>query len=208
MLPVLSKIVEKCVHTQLCEYYQQSNYLTTDQSGFRPNHRITTALLKVCNDIQTGMEQGDLTEAIFLDFAKADTVDHDIVLQKLKNSVTMVWPFGKHESAAAVRNTTQPPIVSHDNSTEVAGSGDKAADAFRKIQQELMNQISKIPLPPWALIAIAVVGGLLIITCCFCICKKCCCKKKKGKKEKGKGKGMKNVLNMKDLKGGGGQVTI
>lgn len=54
--------------------------------------------------------------------------------------------------------------------------------------------------PPWALIAIAVVAGLLLITCCFCICKKCCCKKKKTKKEKGKG--MKNAMNMKDMKGG------
>ncbi|KFM09279.1 Synaptotagmin-2, partial [Pygoscelis adeliae] len=54
--------------------------------------------------------------------------------------------------------------------------------------------------PPWALIAIAVVAGLLILTCCFCICKKCCCKKKKNKKEKGKG--MKNAMNMKDMKSG------
>jgi len=58
--------------------------------------------------------------------------------------------------------------------------------------------------PPWALIAIAVVAGLLILTCCFCICKKCCCKKKKNKKEKGKG--MKNAMNMKDMKSGN-QVT-
>lgn len=46
----------------------------------------------------------------------------------------------------------------------------------------------------------AVVAGLLLLTCCFCICKKCCCKKKKNKKEKGKG--MKNAMNMKDMKGG------
>lgn len=56
-----------------------------------------------------------------------------------------------------------------------------------------------LAVPPWALIAIAVVAGLLILTCCFCICKKCCCKKKKNKKEKGKG--MKNAMNMKDMKG-------
>ncbi|XP_073472094.1 synaptotagmin-2-like [Aquarana catesbeiana] len=99
--------------------------------------------------------------------------------------------------------STEPPMVSQENSTAVAGSGDKSADTFRKIEQELMNQFKKIPLPPWAIIAIAVVAGLLIITCCFCICKKCCCKKKKGKKEKGKG--MKNALNMKDMKGSGGQ---
>lgn len=54
-------------------------------------------------------------------------------------------------------------------------------------------------MPPWALIAIAVVAGLLLLTCCFCICKKCCCKKKKNKKEKGKG--VKNAMNMKDMKG-------
>ncbi|CAH2299605.1 Hypothetical predicted protein [Pelobates cultripes] len=87
LLPLLSKILEKCVHRHLCEYYQQFNYLTPDQSGFHQNHSTTTALLKVCNDIQAGMEQGALTRAIFLDFAKAfDTVDHDILLHKLKNS--------------------------------------------------------------------------------------------------------------------------
>uniref|UniRef100_A0A8C5LQ70 Reverse transcriptase domain-containing protein n=1 Tax=Leptobrachium leishanense TaxID=445787 RepID=A0A8C5LQ70_9ANUR len=96
LLPVMSKILEKCVYTQLRDYYQYQNYLTPDQSGFRPNHSTTTALLKVCNDIQAGMEQGNLTGAIFLDFAKAfDTVDHGILLQKLKNSgigdSTLTW---------------------------------------------------------------------------------------------------------------------
>ncbi|XP_075709642.1 synaptotagmin-2 [Rhinoderma darwinii] len=105
--------------------------------------------------------------------------------------------------AHTMPSSTESPLVSQENITAVVGSGDKSADTFRKIQQELMNQINKIPLPPWAIISIAVVAGLLIITCCFCICKKCCCKKKKGKKEKGKGK--KNALNMKDMKGSGGQ---
>uniref|UniRef100_A0A8C5WCG1 Reverse transcriptase domain-containing protein n=1 Tax=Leptobrachium leishanense TaxID=445787 RepID=A0A8C5WCG1_9ANUR len=96
LLPAMSKILEKCVYTQLRDYSEYRNYLTPDQSGFRPNHSTTTALLKVCNDIQAGMEQGNLTGAIFLDFAKAfDTVDHGILLQKLKNSgigdSTLTW---------------------------------------------------------------------------------------------------------------------
>uniref|UniRef100_A0A8C5PV77 Reverse transcriptase domain-containing protein n=1 Tax=Leptobrachium leishanense TaxID=445787 RepID=A0A8C5PV77_9ANUR len=96
LLPVMSKILEKCFYTQLRDYYQYWNYLTPDQSGFRPNHSTTTALLKVCNDIQIGMEQGNLTGAIFLDFAMAfDTVDHGILLEKLKNSGigdrTLTW---------------------------------------------------------------------------------------------------------------------
>ncbi|XP_066559664.1 synaptotagmin-2 isoform X1 [Amia ocellicauda] len=87
-----------------------------------------------------------------------------------------------------------------DNSTESEGPIGKKNDVFEEIKNKFFNQIEKIPLPPWALIAIAVVAGLLILTCCFCICKKCCCKKKKNKKEKGKG--MKGALNMKNMKGG------
>lgn len=41
--------------------------------------------------------------------------------------------------------STEPPMVSQENSTAVAGSGDKSADTFRKIEQELMNQFKKIP---------------------------------------------------------------
>lgn len=51
--------------------------------------------------------------------------------------------------------------------------------------------------PPWAIIAIAVVAGLLVLTCCFCIIKKCCCKKKKNKK----GKKGKDGFNMKNMQG-------
>ncbi|XP_075470044.1 synaptotagmin-2 isoform X2 [Ascaphus truei] len=105
--------------------------------------------------------------------------------------------------AHTVGGSTEPPMISQENSTAVSGPGGKKADVIAEIREKFMNQINKIPLPPWALIAIAVVAGLLILTCCFCICKKCCCKKKKTKKEKGKG--MKNALNMKDMKGSAGQ---
>uniref|UniRef100_A0A8C5PLM8 Reverse transcriptase domain-containing protein n=1 Tax=Leptobrachium leishanense TaxID=445787 RepID=A0A8C5PLM8_9ANUR len=102
----MSKILEKCVYTQLRDYYQYQNYLTPDQSGFRPNHSTTTALLKVCNDIQAGMEQGNLTGAIFLDFAKAfDTVDHGILLQKLKNS-----GIGDRSQFVSISDSTSLPL--------------------------------------------------------------------------------------------------
>ncbi|KAG7262418.1 hypothetical protein CRUP_032195 [Coryphaenoides rupestris] len=69
---------------------------------------------------------------------------------------------------------------------------------FEEIKSKFLNEIDKIPLPPWALIAIAVVAALLILTCCFCIIKKCCCKKKKNKK----GKKGKDGFNMKNMQGG------
>ncbi|KAM3839955.1 synaptotagmin-2 [Vipera latastei] len=90
--------------------------------------------------------------------------------------------------------TTVASAVSQENATQISSTEDN----FAKFKEKLMNEIKRIPLPPWALIAIAVVAGLLLLTCCFCICKKCCCKKKKNKKDK---KGMKNAMNMKDMKG-------
>ncbi|XP_077177610.1 synaptotagmin-8 [Paroedura picta] len=44
--------------------------------------------------------------------------------------------------------------------------------------------INKIPLPRWALIAIAVVVGLVVLLFLICIIKCCCCRKKHKKKEK------------------------
>uniref|UniRef100_A0A8B9KH15 Synaptotagmin n=1 Tax=Astyanax mexicanus TaxID=7994 RepID=A0A8B9KH15_ASTMX len=82
------------------------------------------------------------------------------------------------------------------NATETGGSS--MDDIFEKIRNKFLNEIETIPLPPWALIAIAVVAALLILTCCFCIIKKCCCKKKKNKK----GKKGKDGFNMKNMQGG------
>ncbi|CAM9285852.1 unnamed protein product [Lampetra planeri] len=85
------------------------------------------------------------------------------------------------------------PDTSGSNNTEINKN-----DMFEEIKSKFLNEIDKIPLPPWALIAIAVVAALLILTCCFCIIKKCCCKKKKNKK----GKKGKDGFNMKNMQGG------
>ncbi|KAL2104218.1 hypothetical protein ACEWY4_001086 [Coilia grayii] len=77
-----------------------------------------------------------------------------------------------------------------DNSTEVN------KNMFGDIKNKFLNEMTKIPLPTWAIAAIAIVAILLIVTCCFCIVKKCCCKKKKNKKGK-KGKGEMGMKNMK-----------
>ncbi|XP_037629688.1 synaptotagmin-2 isoform X2 [Sebastes umbrosus] len=88
--------------------------------------------------------------------------------------------------------TTSVPDTSGSNNTEISKN-----DMFEEIKSKFLNEIDKIPLPPWALIAIAVVAALLILTCCLCIIKKCCCKKKKNKK----GKKGKDGFNMKNMQG-------
>ncbi|XP_061114373.1 synaptotagmin-2-like isoform X2 [Conger conger] len=106
---------------------------------------------------------------------------------------------GPEPTGTSTMTMTPAPVVSTvaDNSTESEGPMNKN-DVFEEIKNKFLNEIDKIPLPPWALIAIAVVAGLLILTCCFCIIKKCCCKKSKKKKGK-KGKG---EMGMKNMKGG------
>uniref|UniRef100_A0A8D1HN08 Synaptotagmin n=1 Tax=Sus scrofa TaxID=9823 RepID=A0A8D1HN08_PIG len=108
--------------------------------------------------------------------------------------------FKRNQEPIVAPATTTMPAGPADNSTASGGAREGPEDVFTKMRDRFFNEMNKIPLPPWALIAIAVVLGLLLLTCCFCICKKCCCKKKKNKKEKGKG--AKNAMNMKDMKGG------
>ncbi|KAJ8392270.1 hypothetical protein AAFF_G00076340 [Aldrovandia affinis] len=108
----------------------------------------------------------------------------------------------KREAMVAPLSPTTAPTLTP-NATEAAGTGaSKPTDeAFSKLKNKFMNELNKIPLPSWAVIAIAFVAVLLILTCCFCICKKCIFKKKN--KKKGKEKGGKNAINMKDVKDGG-----
>ncbi|XP_064174713.1 synaptotagmin-1-like [Anguilla rostrata] len=84
------------------------------------------------------------------------------------------------------------------NVTEAPGPGGARPkdEAFSKLKDKFMNELSKIPLPSWAIVAIAFVAILLILTCCFCVCKKCIFKRKNKKKGKEKGK---NAINMMDV---------
>lgn len=111
-------------------------------------------------------------------------------------------PEGAAKPTGAGAETVTPAPVAmvagaaeNTNSTEPVSTKN---DAFDDIKNKFLNEIDKIPLPSWAIIAIAVVAALLIVTCCFCVIKKCCCKKKKNKKGK-KGKG---DMGMKNLTGG------
>jgi len=60
------------------------------QSGFRPGHSTETAVLRVLSDILLVVDRGDFA-AVVLDLAAAfDTVDHDILLQRLESSFGIV----------------------------------------------------------------------------------------------------------------------
>ena len=100
VLPTLSKILEKAVHNQLYFFLNDNNIITSKQFDFRPKLSTNTALTHFTVNVLLNTDSGRLTGAVFLDLSKAfDTVDHNLLLHKLKSvglsEVTVNW-FQSH----------------------------------------------------------------------------------------------------------------
>ena len=84
-ISILSKIIEKCVLSQINDYFKDNKLLISNQSAYRRNHGCETALLRVVNDAYTLLDPSTCVIVAFLDFSAAfDTINHKLLLQKLK----------------------------------------------------------------------------------------------------------------------------
>ena len=100
LLPVLSRIIERVVYNQLIEHLEKHDVLYEYQSDFQNKHSVNTCIAHLSNKILKGSESGKSTGMILIDLQKAfDTLDHDILLNKMKylgfTSKTIDW-FGSY----------------------------------------------------------------------------------------------------------------
>ena len=85
VLSSVSKVFERVIHDQLCQYFIDNNLFFHSQYGFRSKHSTELAACEIIDRIVCGMDRNKVPVSIFLDLSKAfDTLDHDILLDKLK----------------------------------------------------------------------------------------------------------------------------
>ena len=86
-LTFISKVIERIVASQLTGYLQINRLLPDHQSAYRQGHSTETALLKIFSDILDAADSAQVTLLGLLDLSAAfDSVDHDILLTRLRKS--------------------------------------------------------------------------------------------------------------------------
>ena len=86
LLSSINKIMEKIMHKQLSKFLKRYQILYDYQFGFREGHSTTLALIEIVDNILYGMDHGKHVAGIYMDLSKAfDTVDHEILFQKLQH---------------------------------------------------------------------------------------------------------------------------
>ena len=77
------KLLERVIHRQLSTYFEE--ILHKNQHGFRNSKSTGTAIFDVLQDLFQNWNNKCYSSCIFIDYSKAfDTIDHDILLKKLK----------------------------------------------------------------------------------------------------------------------------
>ena len=85
LLPILSKPLERYIHTHLYAHLEKFELLHPYQSGFRPQHSCHSALTNLIDTWLKAIDEKQFIGTVFLDFKKAfDLVNHHILLKKLE----------------------------------------------------------------------------------------------------------------------------
>ena len=84
--PLVMKVMEKIIRNEL--YNKCQTLIHESQHGFLPGKSCLTQMTNVIDDISGSLNKRNDVDMVYFDFAKAfDSVNHDIVLQKLKSQL-------------------------------------------------------------------------------------------------------------------------
>ena len=85
ILPTVSKIVEKVIHSQILSYMERSCQLNQNLHGYRNNYSTTTALLQLSNTILQATDSNLISTLVTIDESAAfDCVNYTILMKKLQ----------------------------------------------------------------------------------------------------------------------------
>lgn len=87
-LSFLSKILEKIVAKRLSDYMTKNCLHEKMQSAYKTAHSTESALIRIQNDILLNLDKKQGVILVLLDLSAAfDTIDHDLMLQRLEESL-------------------------------------------------------------------------------------------------------------------------
>ena len=82
VIPNISKVIEKLVHTQLFAYLNENDLLHDSQFGFRNGRCTELAATLFTDNVKRKVDEGKLVGAVFIDLTKAfDTLNHDTLFK-------------------------------------------------------------------------------------------------------------------------------
>lgn len=117
LLPCVSKVLERLISSNLVEYLNYNSILAESQHGFRPKRSTITATTQLVESLLLNMNSKKITPLLLLDLSKAfDTIDHEILLFKLKhygislNVLKILESYLKNRSFYVVSNQKESSI--------------------------------------------------------------------------------------------------
>ena len=91
LLSQFDKIFEKLIYNRLISYLGKYNLLSEKQFGFRKNYSADMAISNIYDHLIQNIDQNLYSCCIFFDLFKVfDTVDHKILLNKMKSNFGII----------------------------------------------------------------------------------------------------------------------